>query len=107
MRDIPLFKYFPERQTEWISLIQEETPVHSLSKIASYFSHKNLYVKREDLTDSLYGGNKVRNLEFLLGEVQAKQYKKVMALAPLGSNFIAALSAQASKLNIPTVSMKK
>lgn len=101
MRSVPLFKYAPNKQNQWVTLIQEETPVYALKKIAPFFEHQNLYIKREDLTDSLYGGNKVRNLEFLLGEVIDKKYQNILALAPLGSNFIAALAAQASKLALP------
>lgn len=60
----------------------------------------SLFVKREDQTDSLYGGNKVRNLEFLLGSALKGEAEEILTLAPLGSNYIAALSAQAAKVNL-------
>ncbi len=101
MRMVPLFQYLPERQNNWVELIKEETPVYQLKELSKSLQHEHLYVKREDLTDSLYGGNKVRNLEFLLGEAILQGSKKVMAVAPLGSNFIAALSAQSHKVGLP------
>lgn len=101
MRQVPLFKYLPELQKHWIPLIGEVTPAYSLQGFSRVLGCDQLSVKREDLTDSLYGGNKVRNLEFLLGDAKAKGAERVLGLAPVGSNFIAALSAQASKIQMP------
>lgn len=101
MRSVPLFHFLPKQKKSWVELIKEETPIYPLRELSHLLNHEHLYVKREDLTDSLYGGNKVRNLEFLLGDALYLQSKKVMAVAPLGSNFIAALSAQSSRVGLP------
>lgn len=97
-----LFRSFPhaELQFPWTSLISKPTPVHKLDGIGAHFQHGELYVKREDATDSIYGGNKVRNLEFILGEALALQKSTLLTMAPVGSNFIAALAAQARKLDL-------
>ena len=71
-------------------------PLRHLGKL---WKHDGLYIKREDLTDSVYGGNKVRNLEFLLGAAMARNRTRLATIAPLGSNFVAALTAQAKKFN--------
>ena len=68
--------------------------------VADWLEHPDLYVKREDATDTQYGGNKVRNLEFILGDAKKKRSKRVATLAPLGLNFVAALSAQAARLGM-------
>lgn len=47
-----------------MSLRSGPTPVESLESVAP-----NLWIKRDDLTALLIGGNKVRSLEFLLGGV--------------------------------------
>jgi 1-aminocyclopropane-1-carboxylate deaminase/D-cysteine desulfhydrase-like pyridoxal-dependent ACC family enzyme len=39
----------------------------------------NLYAKREERNGTLYGGNKVRALEFLLGDALQEGVEQVMA----------------------------
>ncbi|MEY4617610.1 MAG: hypothetical protein RJB66_2570 [Pseudomonadota bacterium] len=101
MRSVPLFSLRPDLEKNWVPLIREVTPAYPLSGFSKLIGANQISVKREDLTDALYGGNKVRNLEFLLGDALAKKAKRVVGLAPLGSNFIAALSAQSSKIQMP------
>lgn len=97
-----LFRFFPELESSlpWVRLCPEKTPVHQLSALAKRWNHEGLYIKREDQTDSVYGGNKVRNLEFVLGEAIQSNASRIVTMAPLGSNFIAALAAQTRKLNL-------
>ncbi len=97
-----LFRLFPQFQNSipFLSLIEKPTEVARLKNISRIFGHTELYIKREDQTDSIYGGNKVRNLEFVLGEAKSRNAKKVLTMAPLGSNFIAALAAQAEKVSL-------
>jgi 1-aminocyclopropane-1-carboxylate deaminase/D-cysteine desulfhydrase-like pyridoxal-dependent ACC family enzyme len=91
----------PQLEQQWISLIDNITPTYQLNNFPTLFNHSRLFIKREDLTSDLYGGNKVRNLEFLLGQAKHSKATKILTLAPLGSNFIAALAAQAKKVNLP------
>jgi 1-aminocyclopropane-1-carboxylate deaminase/D-cysteine desulfhydrase-like pyridoxal-dependent ACC family enzyme len=82
-------------------LIQNPTPVHALPLVGEWIGHTQLFVKREDVTAPGYGGNKVRNLEFILGAAIHSRAHKVVTLAPRGSNFIAALAAQAARIGMP------
>lgn len=82
-----------------MSIIPKTTPVHRLEAIAKTWRHNGIYIKREDQTDSVYGGNKVRNLEFIFGHAVARGHKQLFTVAPMGSNFIAALCAQAKKFD--------
>jgi 1-aminocyclopropane-1-carboxylate deaminase/D-cysteine desulfhydrase-like pyridoxal-dependent ACC family enzyme len=75
------------------SIVPVETPVEKLEALGRRFGHPTLYVKREDQTHSVYGGNKVRNLEFVLAETLARGKNRIVTLVPKGSNFTAALSA--------------
>ncbi|MGZ3687591.1 MAG: 1-aminocyclopropane-1-carboxylate deaminase/D-cysteine desulfhydrase [Bdellovibrionota bacterium] len=94
-------KKFESLKENRIPLIRGQTPVEPLSTLGSLLGPGRLFVKREDQTDTVYGGNKVRNLEFLLGEAIQKGAKSLVTLAPLGSNFVAALAAQAPKVSLP------
>ncbi len=98
----PLLHHAPGLKPLWTQLIAAPTPVHRLRTFGQ--SHGiEVWTKREDQTDSrAYGGNKVRNLEFILGAARAAGADRVLTCAPFGSNFVAALSAQAPKLGIQT-----
>ena len=59
-------------------------------------------MKRDDLTSQRYGGNKVRKLEFLLGEAVAKERRAVITFGAYGSNHALATAVHASALGIET-----
>ena len=62
----PLFRAYPElaKNLPRLSLGDYPTPVQRLEGLG----HDNLWIKREDLSSPLYGGNKVRKLEFVLAD---------------------------------------
>src|SRR5687768_13597215 len=96
-----LFRFLPRlaSSTPWVRLA-DRTPVGRLAVAGKRWRHGRLFVKREDRTAPLYGGNKVRNLEFILGEAIARKVSRVLTVAPLGSNFVAALAAQATRVGL-------
>lgn len=49
-----------------------------------------LWVKRDDLTAPLYGGNKVRKLEHLLADARAKGATRLVTLGAVGSHHVLA-----------------
>ncbi|MDR6224477.1 1-aminocyclopropane-1-carboxylate deaminase/D-cysteine desulfhydrase [Desmospora profundinema] len=51
-------------------LLWGPTPLHPLPRLAERVGVGELWVKRDDLTGVALGGNKVRKLEFLLGEAK-------------------------------------
>lgn len=59
-----------------------------------------LMVKRDDLTDLAFGGNKVRQLEFYLGEAQAQGADTVLITGAVQSNFARLTAAGARKLGM-------
>ncbi len=89
-----------KRKVHPVKLISEATPVHDLTKAGVIYGCRNLLIKREDLTCNTYGGNKVRNLEFLLGDALHRKHREVMTLIPYGSNFTGAFAAQSKKLGL-------
>lgn len=60
----------------------------------------SLRVKRDDLTSDLYGGNKVRKLEYLLGEALSQQRRAVITFGAYGSNHALATAVHASSLGL-------
>ena len=59
-----------------------------------------LRIKRDDLTSRLYGGNKTRKLEFLLGDALAEKRRAVITFGAYGSNHALATAVHASALGI-------
>lgn len=78
-----LFDYFPglAESVSWTRL-GSPTPVHRLK----HFHHDSLWIKRDDKTSESYGGNKVRKLEFLLGDVIKKNMPGVVTIGGIGTN---------------------
>jgi 1-aminocyclopropane-1-carboxylate deaminase/D-cysteine desulfhydrase-like pyridoxal-dependent ACC family enzyme len=58
------------------------TPVERLDRIGV----DNLWIKRDDLSSPVYGGNKVRKLEFILGHVKRCNKTHVVTLGGIGTN---------------------
>ncbi|HEY2511881.1 MAG TPA: pyridoxal-phosphate dependent enzyme [Polyangiaceae bacterium] len=50
----------------------------------------SLWVKRDDLTSPLYGGNKVRKLEYLLADARARGAKRLVTIGAVGSHHVLA-----------------
>ncbi len=67
---LPLFKSHPllQENLPYVSLGEFPTPIEKLEGLGQAIDASNLYAKREDLSGKLSGGNKVRALEFLLGD---------------------------------------
>jgi len=51
---------------------------------------EHLWVKRDDLTSALYGGNKVRKLELLLGAARDAGKTRILTLGAVGSHQVVA-----------------
>lgn len=97
--ELPLFKRFP--------MLKEKIPFVSLGKYPTavqflqVFSKKtgiDIWIKRDDLSGELYGGNKVRKLEFLLADAKTKGKKHLIAVGALGSNYVTATGIYGKKL---------
>jgi len=56
-------------------------------------------------TGKIYGGNKVRKLEFLLGEAINKNSKEVITFGGAGSNHATATAVYANKVGLQSISM--
>ena len=94
-----LFKVYPEleRKLAWVALGDFPTPVQRLQ----HMGHENLWIKRDDLSSPIYGGNKIRKLEFILGHAKKnKKSAKVITFGGIGTNHGVATAIYCNKLNI-------
>ena len=62
------------------------TPVEPLERLARASDIAALWIKRDDATGRLYGGNKPRKLELLLGAAVARGRRRVLTFGALGTH---------------------
>ncbi|MFZ4405224.1 MAG: D-cysteine desulfhydrase [Pseudobdellovibrionaceae bacterium] len=78
------------------------TPLEKLERVSKHLSGVNVYVKRDDLTGCGGGGNKVRKLEYLLGDAVAKGADAIITQGAVQSNHVRQTIACAAKIGLPT-----
>jgi 1-aminocyclopropane-1-carboxylate deaminase/D-cysteine desulfhydrase-like pyridoxal-dependent ACC family enzyme len=71
-----------------LSIGHYPTPVERLGGLST--ADSELWVKRDDLTHDVYGGNKVRKLEHLLAEARAHEARRVVTVGAVGSHHVLA-----------------
>lgn len=83
-----------------IPLVDQPTPIRKLADKMDEDTPDRIWVKRDDLTHPVYGGNKVRKLGFILAEALAKQKKQIVTFGAIGTNhgLATTLHAQAQGL---------
>jgi D-cysteine desulfhydrase len=105
----PLFEKYPgiREHIPHCALGTLPTPVQRLDRLESLLgvSAPHLYVKRDDLSGMLYGGNKVRKLEFILGRVLQDGYREVLTFGGTGSNHVVATGLYARAQGVSTISL--
>lgn len=96
---IALYTAFPSLQKNLphMTLCTLPTPIQKLDAFGAYLGLSNLYCKRDDLCGGydeegmpLYGGNKVRKLEFLFPDAVAHGADSIFTMGAAGSNHSAA-----------------
>lgn len=100
--DLPLFRAWPGLRDRLprASLGDWPTPLQSLQRFAADTRTPNLWVKREDLSRSAGGGNKVRGLEFLLGAAHAARVDEILTIGAAGSFHVRATAVGAASLGM-------
>lgn len=91
------------RQFPCVSLGVFPTPLDRWDRLAASIGGTGaIYAKREDLSGLALGGNKVRQLEFLLGEARANGADVIVHGGAIQSNYCRMLAAAAAKLGLET-----
>ena len=81
------------------------TPIVEAQRYAATKSLKALFIKREDLSHPVVGGNKVRGLEFLLAEAQRRRSSMILTIGAAGSHHVAATAWHARQLGVGTIAL--
>jgi D-cysteine desulfhydrase len=82
-----------------IELANVPTPLLKLERLSEEIGVE-LWVKRDDLTGLLESGNKIRKLEFLLGDALAQSADTLITCGTLQSNCCRAVAAVAARLGL-------
>ncbi|MBW2212539.1 MAG: hypothetical protein JRG67_16155, partial [Deltaproteobacteria bacterium] len=84
-----LFERFPKlaEAIPWISLGQFPTPITRLEAVEKEMGYEGeLWLKREDRSSTLYGGNKVRKMEFVLADALGRGCESLISVGGIGSH---------------------
>ncbi len=65
---------------------QLPTPVQRLHELGRAWGVPELWIKRDDLSGKLYGGNKIRKLSFLLGQALEQRRRRIVTAGAIGSH---------------------
>lgn len=84
-------------------LIVESTPLHRLSNLEKSLDYKEIFIKRDDMTGLGPGGNKLRSLEFIIGEAKASQCDIIIVGGPVQSNFCTLAATACAKAGIQCI----
>lgn len=79
------------------------TPLEEMPTLSAYLGGPRLLVKRDDMTGLAFGGNKVRKLEYLMGEAVDRGCDVVVTVGAAQSNHARATAAAARRLGLDVV----
>ena len=82
------------------------TPLYKLENLSRELG-KNLYIKRDDMTGTALGGNKIRKLEFLLAEARDQGADVVLTAGGPQSNHAMLTAASAARLGMKAILVLK
>jgi len=101
---IPLFEAYPalEKRVPWISLGQYPTPVQKLENLGKTIGYPEIWIKRDDKSSDVYGGNKVRKLEFAIADALRKKKKYMITVGGIGTNHGLATTIHCGRAGIKT-----
>ena len=90
-------------QAKRASLGTFPTPVQRLYNTEKEMSYKDIYIKRDDLTGIGPGGNKIRSLDFILGDAMGKGCNVMIASGQVTSNLCTLAAASCARLGLRCV----
>jgi 1-aminocyclopropane-1-carboxylate deaminase/D-cysteine desulfhydrase-like pyridoxal-dependent ACC family enzyme len=95
LRIDPVLNTFPR-----VDLLQQPTPLEHMARIGGHTGHQQLWVKRDDCMPLAFGGNKVRSLEFWLGEALERGCDMLVIAGAPASNQCRLTAAAAAKMGL-------
>src|ERR1700722_11066736 len=82
------------------ALLEGPTPIQHLPRLSRHLGGVNIYVKRDDLNGLGGGGNKLRKLEFLIGEALAAGADTIITVGARQSNHARLTAAAAARVGL-------
>lgn len=86
-----------------VHLAHLPTPLEPLPRLTTAIGGPHLFVKRDDLTGLAFGGNKTRQLEFVMADAMGDKPDVFVTGANIQSNWSRQATAAAVKMGIPIV----
>ncbi|MBB3065212.1 D-cysteine desulfhydrase family protein [Limibacillus halophilus] len=83
-----------------VRLGQLPTPLERLDRLSNETGGAEIWVKRDDCTGLAFGGNKVRQLEYYLGQARKAEADSVLITGAVQSNFVRSCAAAAAKMGL-------
>ncbi|MBL8474137.1 MAG: D-cysteine desulfhydrase family protein [Rhodocyclaceae bacterium] len=83
-----------------IALAQLPTPLEPAPRLGRALGAHKLYIKRDDQTGLGLGGNKLRKLEFLLGDARARGADTILTVGAMQSNHARQTAAACARLGL-------
>jgi len=79
------------------------TPLQRMPRLSKVLGGPRLFVKRDDMTDLSFGGNKARKLEFLFADAKNRGADVVISVGAVQSNCACMVAAAARRLGLKPV----
>jgi 1-aminocyclopropane-1-carboxylate deaminase/D-cysteine desulfhydrase-like pyridoxal-dependent ACC family enzyme len=100
---LALFSDYPEISAHLphVCLGGFPTPIEKLGALGVRSDTQDLFIKRDDLSGDVHGGNKVRKLETLLGDARQSGARGILTFGYLESGHALATAIYARKLGLP------
>lgn len=83
-----------------VKLCHAPTPLEFMPNLTRHLGGPQLWIKRDDCTGIATGGNKVRKLEFLMGDAMAQGADHIVTQGAVQSNHVRQTAAVAAKLGL-------
>lgn len=78
---VDMFDKYPRERFAYLP-----TPLHRLKNLGNSIGLNELWIKRDDLTGPSIGGNKIRKLEYVLGDARANKADTLVTIGGIQSN---------------------
>jgi D-cysteine desulfhydrase len=90
-RSPPIRDVLPETgRLPFTPLLHGPTPVEEIRGLEAYFGRGGVWVKRDDLSSPVYGGNKIRKYEYVLGEAETRGATRLVTTGGIASTQVTA-----------------
>jgi len=102
---LPLFEKYPvlAGRVPWMPIGNYPTPVHKLGELGRAAGYENIWIKRDDKSSDIYGGNKVRKLEFAIADALRQKKKYIITPGGIGTNHGLATAVHGGRAGLKVV----